>query len=212
MLYPKNNTPKLSEELFKNPTSEYRCAPFWAWNCDLKSDELLKEIDFMKEMGMGGFHMHTRVGMSTTYLSDEYMALTKLCNEKAKKEQMLSWLYDEDKWPSGYGGGYVTKDNVENRAKYIFFTSVTEEENKHNGGGDRGKLLGKYDVFLDNDGYMTSYKMINEGDAVLGRVWYAYMQTAETGPWFNFGAYVDTLSKPAIDDLIHFAALSYEKL
>ena len=110
MLYPKNNTPKLSEELFKNPTSEYRCTPFWAWNCDLKADELTKEIEFMKEMGMGGFHMHTRVGMSTTYLSDEYMALANTCNEKAKKEDMLCWLYDEDKWPSGFAGGYVTKN------------------------------------------------------------------------------------------------------
>ena len=42
MLYPKNNTPKLSPELFKNPTSEYRCTPFWAWNCDLDEDELYR--------------------------------------------------------------------------------------------------------------------------------------------------------------------------
>lgn len=55
----------------KNPTAEYRCTPFWAWNCELKKEDLLKEIEFMKEMGMGGFHMHTRVGMSTKYLSDE---------------------------------------------------------------------------------------------------------------------------------------------
>ncbi len=212
MLYPKNNAPKISEELFKNPTSEYRCTPFWAWNCDLKGDELLKEIDFMKEMGMGGFHIHTRVGMSTTYLSDEYMALAKLCNEKAKKEQMLSWLYDEDKWPSGFGGGYVTRDNIENRAKYIFFTSVTEEENEQLGGGDRGKLLGKYDVVLDNDGYMTSYKMINEGDVASGRVWYAYMQTAKSSPRYNFGSYVDTLSKPAIDEFIRITHERYKEV
>ena len=87
MLYPKKSEAKLSEELFKNPTSEYRCTPFWAWNCDLKLDELEKEIDFMKEMGMGGFHMHTRVGQSTPYLSDAYMANIKGCTEKAKKEK-----------------------------------------------------------------------------------------------------------------------------
>lgn len=32
MLYPKNQRKTLSRELFKNPTSEYRGAPFWAWN------------------------------------------------------------------------------------------------------------------------------------------------------------------------------------
>ncbi|MBQ8719641.1 MAG: hypothetical protein IJY65_01245 [Clostridia bacterium] len=120
MLYPKNQK-KFDSALFKNPTSEYRCTPFWAWNCELKRDELLAEIDIMKEMGMGGFHMHPRAGMSTKYLSDDFMALIKACNEKAIREGMLSWLYDEDKWPSGFAGGYVTK-NPANRQKYLLFT------------------------------------------------------------------------------------------
>ena len=93
MLYPKNQTPKLDTALFQKPTSEYRCTPFWAWNCDLKEEELLKEIEYMKEMGMGGFHMHTRVGMSTTYLSDEYMAFIKACTEKAQKEELDNLLF-----------------------------------------------------------------------------------------------------------------------
>ena len=32
MIYKKNNSDSLNMELFKNPTSEYRGAPFWAWN------------------------------------------------------------------------------------------------------------------------------------------------------------------------------------
>lgn len=36
MLYKKNGTTDLKQELFKNPTAEYRGAPFWAWNCKLK--------------------------------------------------------------------------------------------------------------------------------------------------------------------------------
>ena len=82
MLYPKNKK-AFDRELFKNPTAEYRCTPFWAWNCDLKKDELLREIEYMKEKGMGGFHIHPRVGMSTKYLSDDFMDLVVACNEKA---------------------------------------------------------------------------------------------------------------------------------
>ena len=110
MFYPKNGDAVLSPELFKNPTSEYRAAPFWSWNCELRKDLLGKEIEYMKEMGFGGFHMHTRSGMATPYLSEEFMSLIKACNEKAKKENMLAWLYDEDRWPSGAAGGIVTKD------------------------------------------------------------------------------------------------------
>ena len=60
MLYKKKNEPVLTEELFKNPTSEFRGAPFWAWNCKLDKDELLRQIDVLKEMGFGGAHMHVR--------------------------------------------------------------------------------------------------------------------------------------------------------
>ena len=45
MLYPKNTSDTLNENLFKNPTSEYRGAPFWAWNCELQEEELLRQLD-----------------------------------------------------------------------------------------------------------------------------------------------------------------------
>ena len=48
MLYKKNNTRELSEELFKNPTAEYRGMPFWAWNCKLDENELLWQIEKLK--------------------------------------------------------------------------------------------------------------------------------------------------------------------
>jgi len=47
LLYPENSKKQLSKELFENPTSEYRGAPFWAWNCKLDRDLLMREIDQM---------------------------------------------------------------------------------------------------------------------------------------------------------------------
>ena len=94
MLYPKNKTAKLSEDLFLNPTSEYRGTPFWAWNCKLEEKELLRQLEIMKQMGLGGAHMHVRTGMETKYLSDEHMSLVKACAEKCRDENMLAWLYD----------------------------------------------------------------------------------------------------------------------
>ena len=57
MLYPKNKSSRLSKELFEKPTAEYRGAPFWAWNNKLDREELLRQVDVLDEMGMGGFHI-----------------------------------------------------------------------------------------------------------------------------------------------------------
>ena len=86
MIYKKNQGKTLDMELFETPTSEYRGTPFWAWNCELNKDLLLRQIEYLKEMGFGGFHMHSRSGMATTYLGDEFMHMVKACTEKAKKE------------------------------------------------------------------------------------------------------------------------------
>ena len=40
MLYPRNLSKELDRELFKNPTSEYRGTPFWAWNGKLEKEIL----------------------------------------------------------------------------------------------------------------------------------------------------------------------------
>ena len=49
MLYKKNLEKTLSKELFKNPTSEYRGTPFWAWNDYLTKQEEIKQCnDFVK--------------------------------------------------------------------------------------------------------------------------------------------------------------------
>ena len=78
MLYPRSKESALDPELFRNPGSEYRCTPFWAWNCDLNEDLLRREIGYMKQMGMGGFHMHTRCGMSVPYLSPMYLTASAI--------------------------------------------------------------------------------------------------------------------------------------
>ncbi len=38
MLYKKNSAGALDRGLFERPTSEYRGAPFWAWNCKVTED------------------------------------------------------------------------------------------------------------------------------------------------------------------------------
>ena len=100
---------KLMQE-FRNPGSDYRGAPFWAWNGKLEPEELRRQIRLMKAMGLGGFFMHSRVGLDTAYLSDEWLRCVDACVDEAEKQDMNAWLYDEDRWPSGAAGGFVTRN------------------------------------------------------------------------------------------------------
>ena len=217
MLYPRSKDPVLSPELFKNPGSEYRGTPFWAWNCELEKDELLWQLEVLKEMGLGGAHMHVRTGMATPYLSDEHMDLVKACVDKCREEKMLAWLYDEDRWPSGAAGGIVTKD-PEHRACQLLFTAApygtTDEtgENLHMSGesirSGNGYLLACYDVMLDENGCLVSGKRIAEDAPAKGKKWYAYVERSLPNPWYNNQTYANTLSKETMQKFID---VTYER-
>lgn len=224
MLYPKNIEKTLSKELFKHPTSEYRGTPFWAWNGKLDKEELARQIQIFKKMGMGGFHMHVRTGLDTPYMGEEYLNFIRFCTKMASDEHMLAWLYDEDRWPSGTAGGAVTAKKPENARKTLLLTvhPYTEDRPHRNqlpepGRGqesvrqDNGELLAVYDVVLDENGCLSSVRRIDAKEQAQGVKWYAYMEHATADPWFNDQAYVDTLRTEAIREFIQRTHEKYKK-
>lgn len=224
MLYPKNQESCLKDELFASPSCEYRGAPFWAWNQKLIPEKLLRQIEMLKSMGMGGFHMHVRTGMDSPYLDGEFMDRIRLCTEKAKQDGMLAWLYDEDRWPSGSAGGKVTAGGNQYVRQSLLFTvhPYTPDRPHRNlqpepGRGqscvrqDNGELLAVYDICLNGDGTLKSARRIPEDASVEGVKWYAYQEYATDDPWFNGHPYVDTLNPQAIARFLEITHEAYWK-
>src|SRR5690606_32101418 len=121
-LYPQNRSATLDPSLFKRPTAEYRGTPFWSWNNRLDRAQLLRQIGWLQDMGFGGFHIHARTGLKTPYLGEAFMDCVRACTEEARRRNMLSWLYDEDRWPSGFAGGLVTADPAF-RQRHLLWTT-----------------------------------------------------------------------------------------
>ena len=209
-------------KVFQNPGKEYRGTPFWSWNTKLDPRDLEWQIKQFKKMGMGGFYIHTRVGLDTEYLGEEYMECVKKCAEIAKKEELYCCLYDEDRWPSGYGGGRVTA-RKEFRGRNLLITpyrkgtKVYSERNSDSMASPspqgNGTFLAAYEIALYPDGTLKSYRRCEEDEAAKEghRIWYVYLEIAHDSPWFNGQSYVDTLNPKAIRCFLDSTHKKYEK-
>lgn len=92
---------------WQNPPAELRPKLFWAWNGELDEKIIRQQIATLREMGMGGFFMHSRNGLKTPYLGKKWFDIVRCAVAEANKQQIMAALYDEDRWPSGAAGGKV---------------------------------------------------------------------------------------------------------
>lgn len=212
MLYKRSKT-EFSEEEFQSPGACYRDAPFWAWNCFITKDMIDEQIRYFREMGMGGFHIHVRVGLKNQYMDDDFLELVRYCDQRAKENGMLCWLYDEDRYSSGIAGGEVTK-KIAFRARNLRLSTEKAEgiretreqfrEKQARNEKTRGCLLKVYDIAL-KDGYLEKFRVMEPGEETRepwGTIWYLYEQIAEETPWCNNQTYVDTLNPKATETFI----------
>lgn len=93
--------------------------PFWSWNDRLEKEELVKQIELMKESGIEGFFMHARGGLKTEYMGEDWFDCIKACIDKADELNMEAWAYDENGWPSGFASGAVPKKSVDFQQKKL---------------------------------------------------------------------------------------------
>lgn len=112
------------ERRLQNPPKKYRPAPFWSWNEKLEVEETKKQIRQMNEAGLGGYFMHARGGLQTEYLSDEWFQNISASLEEGEALDMCAWGYDENGWPSGFGGGAVNGLGLRYQQKYLRCTLV----------------------------------------------------------------------------------------
>lgn len=157
---------EFSMELFQNPTSEYRGAPFWAWNTKPTEEMLDFQMKALADMGFGGFHIHSRTGLDVPYLSDEFMSMVKHCVEYADAHKLLAWGYDEDRFPSGFAGGLVTKEK-RYRYRELFWTPnlVTGyQAQRPNGRAEESFLIGAFRIVLDEDGKLEKSELLSAAE------------------------------------------------
>lgn len=195
---------------FKSPTKEYRGKPFWSLNGKLEKEELVKQINVMKKMGFGGFFIHSRTGLQTEYLGEEWFSLVNDCIAEAKKLDMEVWLYDEDRWPSGSAGGLVTM-NPRFRQKFICM-DVLEKNDFDLVNYSQEYIMSfaaKFDGEILLDYYPITHKIeIKDGyKAIVYKV-----IEAPKDSFYNGYTYVDTLNREATEYYLRLTHQKYKEM
>ena len=194
---------------FSNPSNEYRAKPFWAWNGELEEEELIRQIHLIKEMGFGGFFMHSRTGLKTEYLGEKWFEITKACADEAQQLGLEAWLYDEDRWPSGLAGGLVT-ENPDFRMQYVSLYTPTLGEFSWT-----DTTLAVFTCLLDSVSVSNVQKVqkgeqpkLNEGETLLVFV------NEKMAPWsfYNGYTYLNTLKREATDKFIEVTHQKYKEV
>lgn len=192
-------------ERFKNPGSDLRGKPFWSWNGELDRDELLRQVYVMKEMGFGGFFMHSRTGLITEYLGEEWFKLINEISDEAEKIGMEAWLYDEDRWPSGTAGGIVTK-NPEYRMQYLRMRTIKAEDFVND-----TKTVACFAAKVDQN-KLYSYKLIQNRKEAAGFDTVLVFETIlmDNDSNYNGYCYLDTMNKDAVQAYIESTHEKYK--
>lgn len=174
----------MKKNQFTDIPLQYRPVPLWSWNDKPNKEELKRQINEMAAQGWGGFFMHARVGNLITINSPKWFEIINECVEAAYEAGIEPWLYDEDKWPSGYGGGEVTQ---------------TEEYRS------RALVLLTQDEVNENDSIFTEYDYNGVHYYIAKRV------SALGDQWYNGACYADLMNPNAVKKFIECAPERYKQ-
>ncbi len=196
---------------FLSPPTEYMGKPFWSWNGELDREELLRQTHIMKEMGFGGHFMHSRAGLITEYLGDEWFDLINAIADESEGLGLEAWLYDEDRYPSGSAGGKATADpkyrakSIVNRetfpeifhwAEYVYIAFVAKID---------GNVLHTYKRIFEQDDFNAIIAEEEKQYADKNGTWKVLYYTVGSypdHPNFNNGSPLDTISREAVRKFI----------
>ncbi len=201
------NWSEITGRTFAAPGAEYRGLPFWSWNGRLEPEKLREQIRSFREMGFGGFFMHSRVGLETPYLGQEWFDCIRASIDEAEKQGLLACLYDEDRWASGAAGGLVTRD-PKFRAKLLYLKRLD-----HSGEPPHPGRIGLWAAAGADEaaGRAEAVRPLGPAEpaARSGETVYEFFVDEEPcSDWFNTFTYPDLLDPAAVG---RFLETTYER-
>ena len=121
MITPQGASSFLQE--FQAPANTFRPWPLFTLNDEyepgLGEARLTELLEGMARVGFGGVFLHPRPGLITEYLSPRWFEIVRHCVRECIRLGLVPALYDENSYPSGFGGGHVLARAPEIGVRFI---------------------------------------------------------------------------------------------
>ena len=193
------------KKLFADPPRDYASAPLWVWN-DLLTEKQVR--DTMRDLAgqqVKQVFVHPRPGLMTPYLGEDWFRLWKVALQEAERLDMNVWIYDENSYPSGFGGGWVPELMPESRGQGLHLRETKEAPK-----WETNTLA----VFSLSDPSAPSdvSDLVRRGAApASGRYLVASIQRAGNSPWHGNRCYVNLLTPGVTEKFLEVTMRAYER-
>ncbi len=192
------------QEQFADPDKDYSTGPLWVWNDVVTKDKIATQLQEFKNQNILQVFIHPRPGLITEYLSEEWFELSRYTLEKGKELGMNVWIYDENSFPSGFGGGHVQAEMPES---YTRGSSIGIRR----GAQIKPGKMQDYIIVLRKSG--EGFEKVEELPAALSDEYFAFEVLKEkTSGWYGGFSYVDLLIPGVTEKFIEVTMTGYEEV
>ncbi len=167
---------------------------------EVDREELIRQVDLLKEMGMGGIIFHANAGLKTQYLSKEWTSTIQAVSQILKEREMRAFIADEDRRPAGPCGSLATM-NPRFRAKSLTYEIIPKNNFSFHKLGIN--VVGVYCVKLVNEDGVNKlghYYKLNDSLSFKtdDDIMVVSIKENEPSEFYNNGYYLDTLNPEAV--------------
>lgn len=198
------------EKIINKINNENKAVATLSLSGEIDTDELIRQVEVLKEMGMGGVLFHANAGLKSNYMSKDWCKSIQKVALALKEKGMSAYVADEDRRPGGTCGSIATM-NPRFRAKSLTFKIIPKQAFSFS--ELSSDVVAVYVVKLvEQDGVdkLAYYYKINDSTAFKtdDDVMVVSIKENQPSEFYNNGHYLDTLNPDAVR---YFIEKTHEK-
>ena len=96
--------------VFGAPPASHGPTLLWGWEGPVDREIIIRDLDKIRSLNLRSVTIEAGYNMMEPYLSEGWFELIRFAVEQVRQRDMVVWLIDEGKYPSGFAGGLFSRE------------------------------------------------------------------------------------------------------